>query len=226
MLTSGWSIHFDRGLESLSRHRPAAAVKSLQQALEKCPASHSHDLYKVCFYLGVALQRIGYSQSAIKSWTTCRRLNKRGHTRKMLARYTNCYCMERQGSAEADDWQAFYSIQAARYLMCKNKRTFSTPAERDMIGDLIRDAWAELGRAYELAGKSGCDKMAAFRSVHIVFPSAVFSEPHADGPIISVNFRTKQKVGLGDRCLCGSGLPYFQCCGRTPGKEELFTGVF
>ena len=225
MLTKSWAIHYDSGLGSLAWHRPVDAVKCFQRALELCPPSRSQDLYRVCFYLGIALQRVGYSQSAIKSWISCQRLNKRGHTRKMLSRYTNCYGMEKQESSAADDWQAFYSIQTARYLLGKNKRVFSTLAEQDMICDLIKDAWKALGRGV-LAGKTGCEKMEVFRGVRIVFPSVVIGEPHADGPIISVNFQTQQKVALGDRCPCGSGLPLFQCCARTPGKEELLSGVF
>ena len=183
-------------------------------------------MYRVCFYLGVALRRVGYSQSAIKSWTTCLRLNKRGHTRKLLARFTNCYGMDRQDTTEADDWQAFYSIQAARYLICKNKRTFSTMAEQDMISDLVHDAWERIGESSELIGKTVCEKMTAFRAVRIVFPSIQLSEPRNSGPVISVNFQTKQRVGVGDRCACGSGLPHMLCCGRTPGKEELLSGIF
>ncbi len=180
----------------------------------------------MCFYLGVALHRVGYSQSAIKSWTTCQRLNKRGHSRKMLARYTNCYGMKRQETPLADDWQAFYSIQAARYLLCKNKRTFSTLAEQDMITDLIRDAWMRLEASRALVGRSGYQKIAAFRNVRIVFPNMLLLEPRTDGPVISVNFQTKQRVGLSDRCACGSGLPHIACCGRTPGREELLSGLF
>jgi hypothetical protein len=221
-----WALHFNRGISALSHHRPEEAVKSLQKALEHCPPSRPHDLYRVCFYLGIALRRLGFSQSAIKSWMSCQRLNKRGHTRKMLSRFTNCYGMERQDSSEADDWQAFSSIQTARYLLGKNKRTFATLAEKDMIGDLIRDSWRELLSAGSLTEKSGCEKLELFRGVRIVFPSIVLSEPHAGGPVIAVNFQTKKKVGLSDRCLCGSGLPYILCCGRTPGKEELMSGIF
>ena len=113
----------------------------------------------------MALQRIGFPQSAIKSWISCQRLNKRGPTRKMLSRYTNCYGMERQDSSAADDWQAFSSIQTARYLLGKNKRTFSTVAEQDMIRDLIRDHWMELARLRRTSrGMSGCEKLEAFRA--------------------------------------------------------------
>ena len=117
MLTLSWSLHFDRGVGALSHHRPADAVKSLQRALEIVLPSRPHDLYRVCFYLGIALRGLGFSQSAIKSWMSCQRLNKRGHTRKMLSRFTNCYGMERQDTREADDWQAFLPIQTARYLL-------------------------------------------------------------------------------------------------------------
>ena len=226
MLTSAWARHFDKGLGLLSRHKPMEAVKSLQKALEFCPPSRPQELYRVCFFLGIGLRRLGFSQSAIKSWTSCQRLNKRGPTRKMLSRFTNCYGMERQETTEADDWQAFTSIQTARYLLGKNKRTFSTAAEQDMIGDLIRDSWNALRREHVLDGRSGCEKLEAFRNVHIVFPSVVLAEPHKGAPVIAVNFQTQKKVALTDRCSCGSGLPFILCCGRTPGKEEVLSGIF
>jgi len=226
MPQSTWAPYYGRGLGSLARHRPADAVKSLQTALEECPPSNSRGLYKICLYLGVALQRIGLPESAIKSWISSQRLNKRGPTRKMLARYTNCYGMERQDSTEADDWQAFSSLQTLRYLLGKHKRAFSTLAEHDMIRDLIKDSWKELRDSVDLGSMSGCDKLSMFRSVRIVFPTVVLAEPHLDGPVIAVNFQTKQKVGLNDRCSCGSGMPFMLCCGRTPGKEELLSGSF
>jgi hypothetical protein len=226
MLTSTWSTYYNRGLRSLSRHHPAESVKFLQKALEACPPSRTRDLYHICFYLGVALRRIGYPQSCIKSWVSCQRLNKRGSIRRMISRFTNCYGMDRQISSTADDWQAFSSIQIARYLLSKNRRVFSTLAEQDMIRDLIIDSWKELNRSGTLEGKSGCEKIEAFRGIRIVFPSIVVSEPHLSGPIIGVNFRTKTKIALVDRCSCGSGMPYIVCCGRTPGKEEVLTGHF
>jgi hypothetical protein len=221
-----WEVEYDKGLGALARHKPAEAVRSLQAALEECPPSEPKDLHRICLYLGIALRRAGYPQSAIKSWTSGQRLNKRGHTRKMLARFTNCYGMDPQSTSDADDRQAFSSIQTARYLMCKNKRTFSTLAEHDMIRDLIRDSWEEISDSGALGGKSSCEKMEFFRTYRIVFPSLVLSEPHINGSVISVNFQKKQRVGLNDRCACGSGMPYMLCCGRTPGKEELLTGFF
>ena len=226
MAVARWTVEYDKGLDALARHRPADAVRSLQGALEECPPSRSKDLHQICLYLGIALRRVGYPHSAIKSWTSGQRLNKRGHSRKMLSRFTNCYGMDPQSTSDADDRQAFSSIQIARYLMCKNKRTFSTLAEQDMIRDLILDSWKQLRSTGTLAGKSSCEKMEAFRSIRIVFPSVVLSEPQMNGSVISVNFQKKERVGLSDRCACGSGMPYMLCCGRTPGREELLTGIF
>ena len=33
-------------------------------------------------------------------------------------------------------------------------------------------------------------------------------------------------VGPNDRCVCGSGLPYRLCHGRTPGTDEVLLGKF
>ncbi|HUI72605.1 MAG TPA: hypothetical protein VL354_18940, partial [Spirochaetia bacterium] len=211
MPISSWSMHFDRGLRSLARHQPAQAIHFLQMAMEKCPASRSRELYRICLFLGVALKRMGFCQTAIKSWTSCQRLNKRGHTRKMLARLTNSYGMERRANAQEDDWQAFASIQTARYLAGKNKRTFSTLAEKDMIGDLIYDHWQVLVSSGDLEGKTSCDKLNFFRKVEIVFPGHGLPESRPDPQVIGVNFQTRRKVELGERCMCGSGLPFALC---------------
>jgi len=219
-------MHLDRGLGALARHNPSEAIRSLQKALDGCPPSRSRELYRICFFLGVALRRMGFSQSAIKSWVSCRRLKKRGYTRKMLARFTNGYGMEKQSSEALDDWKAFHAIQISRYLLGKNKGVFSTQAEQDMITDLIKDHWAALQVTGELKADSPCEKMEIFQKTRIVFPTVVITEPLVNGPIIAVNFQTRRKLRLQDRCSCGSGLPFILCCGRTPGNEELLTGSF
>ncbi len=219
-------MDFDRGLGSLARHDVAQAVRSLRKALAACPPSRPHELHRIGFYLGVALRRAGYSQSAIKSWLSCQRLNKRGHIRRMLARFTNGYGMEKQGCEELDDWTAFASLHLSRYLLAKNRHGFATRAERDMVTDLIKDHWRTLGGAGALAGKKSCEKLDIFRKVRIVFPTVLVEPPSLNAPFISVDFRAQRKVSLTDRCSCGSGLPFMHCCGRTPGREELQGGLF
>lgn len=219
-------MDFDRGLGSLARHDTAQAVRSLQKALAACPLSRTHELYRIGFYLGVALRRAGYSQSAIRSWLSCQRLNKRGHARRMLARLTNGYGMEKQACEELDDWSAFASVHLSRYLLAKKRHGFATRAERDMVTDLIRDHWRTLGGSGVLTGKKSCEKLELFRNVPIIFPTVLVEHPGATAPVISVDFRSQRRVNLTDRCSCGSGLRFMHCCGRTPGREELQGGVF
>lgn len=221
-----WASDFDRGLGSLARHQPAQAVRFLQKALAACPPTRAGELYRISFYLGVALRRIGYSQSAIRSWLSCQRLHKRGHIRRILARLTNGYGMEKMPCEELDDWTAFASVHLERYFSAKNRRAFATAAERDMVSDLIRDHWQTLGASGALAGRTSCQKLELFRGVRIVFPTVLADMPMVNTPVISVDFRSSRRVGLSDRCPCGSGLPYIHCCGRIQGREELQSGSF
>ncbi len=222
---ASWSIFFDRGLYLLSRHNPQEAARQLERALQECPASQGSELHRICFFLGVALNRLGHPDTAIKSWMSCLRLKKRGHTRKLLSSFTNSYGMEKQKREELDDWKAFTSVQLTRYLLSKNKRVFSTQAEQDMVLDLIKDYWKSLSRSGALKGKTCAEKQSIFLHARIVFPT-VLAPMYGGERVIPVNFRTQRKVNLLDRCSCGSGLPFNRCCGRTLGCEEVINGLF
>lgn len=226
MHAPSWALDLDRGLGSLARHQPAQAVRFLQKALADCPPTHPRDLYRIGFFLGVALRRVGYSQSAIRSWLSCQRLHKRGHIRRLLSRLTNGYGMEKCSCEQQDDWAAFASVQLLRYLMAKHRRSFATAAERDMVSDLIRDHWRALEGSGALEGRSSSRKLEIFRSVIIVFPTVMTDRPVVGLPVISVDFREQRPVRLDDRCPCGSGRTYLLCCGRIRGREELQTGIF
>jgi hypothetical protein len=219
-----WTMYLDRGLAFLARHDPQEAARLLEKALQECPPSRGSDLYRICFFLGIALRRMGHAETAIKSWVSCQRLRKRGPTRRLLSRLTNAYGMEKQARGELDDWKAFASIQLSRYLMGKNKRTFSTDAEKDMVVDLIRDHWVTLVKSGAIAGLDCPRKHALFTRTEIVFPAIV--APNGHQAVIAVNFQTRKKVGLADRCFCGSGMPFSLCCGRTPGCAEVLSGIF
>ena len=109
--------------------------------------------------------------------------------------------------------------------MSKHSRRFGTDAEQDMIHDLILDYWKALKKSGVKKGKDTAEKMALFQSIKIIFPFLVVPETMSD-TVIPVHFGKKEKIGQGDRCFCGSGLPYCQCCGRTPGQQELINGLF
>jgi hypothetical protein len=220
-----WKLQMDRGLGMLSRHNPLEAVRCLQQALAACPPERCADLHRICFYMGIALRRAGHSQTAIRSWLSCTHLQKRGHSRRMLGRMVNGYGMARQENEGGDDWQAFLAIQLSRYLGTRNKRAFSTAAERDMVSDLIRDCWRGVERSSVLVGKDPCQKRDYFRGMRIVFPTVVLPET-MPGTLVAVDFRTQRRILDSQACICGSGLPYAFCCGRTVSCEELTSGSF
>jgi hypothetical protein len=218
-------MHLDRGMALLARHSPQEAARSLERALQECPTSRSWELHQICFFLGVALNRLGHPETAIKSWVSCQRLRKRGPTRRHLLRFTNSYGMEKQKRDDLDDWRAFASIQLSRYLLYKNKRRFSTRAEQDMVVDLIRDHWKSLVKDGTMTGLSCSEKHALFSRLPVVFPT-VMAPDAVSTPVIAVNFRARKRVGFSDRCFCGSGMPFRLCCGRTPGCEEVLSGLF
>jgi hypothetical protein len=222
---SAWNLHMSRGMSLLSRHKALEAVRSLEQALADCPPDRAADLHRICFYLGIALQQAGHSQTAIRSWLSCAQLKKRGHSRRMLERMVNGYGMARQASEDGDDWQAFLAIQLSRYLSTRRRRAFSTAAERDMVTDLIRDYWRGLERSGVLSGKDSFRKRDYFRGMRIVFPTVVLAETGST-PLLAVDFRTQRRVFDSQSCMCGSGLPYAFCCGRTVSCEELARGSF
>lgn len=220
---SVWKIQMDRGLGMLSRHNPLEAVRSLERALNACPADRSADLHRICFYLGIALRRAGHCQTAIRSWLSCTQLKKRGHSRRMLERMVNGYGMARQTSEGGDDWQAFFAVQVSRYLATRNRRAFSTPAERDMVSDLIFDYWKSVQRSGILVGKDSRQKRDFFSALRMVFPTVVLPEQQP-GTVLTVDFRLQRRIGDQEACPCGSGLPLSLCCGRTVGCEEILSG--
>jgi hypothetical protein len=78
--------------------------------------------------------------------------------------------MPRIGSSELDDWQMFYSIHVNRYLSGKRTEKIGSVAERDMINDLVREAWNSTISGVRLNTMSPKQKLALFRSVEIIFP--------------------------------------------------------
>jgi uncharacterized protein YchJ len=219
-----WKGDFHRGIHALARHDPAAAAMYLSRALKECPVSSRRSLSRLLFYLGVALQRLGLSNSAIRAWIASQRSRKLRRNRELLQRYANPYGMAKQGCDDLDDWQAFYSLQLTRYLRGFNKRTLTSATERSMLQEIIRERWTALKQSGVLEGRSPEEKSVVFRATRIDYPLFYMSDEK--DPVLQVNFETGKKFRPGDRCFCGSGLPFLACCGRTPGEDELSIGIF
>ncbi len=211
--------------QNLARHLPDKALTQFARAVDDCPACKARELANVLFYLGITLKKLGYCNSAIRFWISSYRLNKNKFAGQMIKRFANGYGFTREENHELDDKKAFFSVQLSRYLAKKHNGKFSTQAEADMIIDLLEDTWKRIREYGMLGGKSIEEKRRYFKETKIVFPFLLFTKKLGD-TIINVNFKKGTKVTQNDRCLCGSGLPYCICCGRTPSVEELINGIF
>ena len=219
-----WSVDYHRGMRSLSAHDPSGAILFFARAVQNCPLSRSEELTKTLYYLGIALRRIGYCNSAIRSWVTSLKMKKSKHTRALLQRFCNPYGMAKQECQDQDDWQAFYSIQLMSYLRGFGKQTLSDQGERSMIHDIVREEWRRLKHSGALEGRTPEEKYEIFQKTKIDFPLFYFSR--VNDPVVRVNFVEGRKIKPADPCPCGSGLPYNCCCGRSPGEDELAIGLF
>jgi len=218
-----WTQYLRRGKYFLLRHKPSSALKNFERAMKLCPVSRRRDLSETLYYLGVTFQKLGFKSGSIRSWEAAARIEKRGYSRQMLRRFINGYGMPKQICDEEDDWCAFYSVHLSRYLVACKKNSIMNPAERDMIHDLIWDAFCTLVRSVHLKGKGCGEKLAIFKSVRLSFPVPLVER---EGSVIPVDFREKQVLTSESRCSCASGLPFGQCCGRESGIDELINGLF
>ncbi|QQO09289.1 tetratricopeptide repeat protein [Breznakiella homolactica] len=214
-----WIAPFRRGLRQLSRHNPKKALREFEQAMALCPASEKRELARILFFTGICLERLGQESLALKSWLNARRLIKTKRYSRFLFRFINGYGMRRSGDCRQDDYQAFRSIQARRYLERRGIARFASTPEWDMVRALIDDAWQLLCRSGILKTLNISEKLAIFKRAKLDFPyihpgqgMESYREP------LAVNFRTgaaqPKLIEGGDLCPCGSGLSYQQCCGR------------
>jgi hypothetical protein len=210
-------------MRELSSHRPNQAIASLRQAVDAIPPSCSDELSQALYWLSVALLRLDERPLAIKSLASAQKLRRRGHARRLYLRSVNDYGMPRQANASLDDFYAFTNLQIAYYLGMKSSNHFDSFQEKDAVLRLILDAWKRLSASGQLAGLDACEKLDIFRKMKLHYPSFGLSNPHR--VIVRASFGASNPDTIlkkaSDRCLCGSGLPYGQCCGRVKHLREL-----
>ncbi len=220
------AYYLRRGIRELSIHRPDRAISSLRQAVDSIPPSCSEELSQALYWLSVALIRLDERPMAVKSLASAQKLRRRGYARRLYLRTVNEYGMPKQDSPDLDDFYAFTSIQMAYYLSKKSKGRFDSFQERDTVLRLIMDAWKQLGGTGELDDRDSCEKLDVFRRTKINYPSfglSSTSQLATSRTIVRASFGTAGRTSLraSDRCSCGSGLPYRQCCGRVKHLREL-----
>jgi hypothetical protein len=205
--------YYRRGLRALAGHRPDLALRSFRAAVDACPARSAGELSSYLYWLAVALLRLDRPELALKSLASAQKLRPKGHARAVYLRRTNEYGMCKRATPELDDFYAFYSIQAGRYLARKPSGRFDSNGEKDEITRLIGDAWQTLSRSGALCGLKAANKLSLFMKKSVSYPLfALDSAP--SGTVIGADFRRGRRCKGDDRCSCGSGLSYSRCCGR------------
>lgn len=216
----GWRSPYERGKHQLSHHSPERALRHFENALSACPVSRTKELSKVLFYLGITFQKLGMSSCAVKSWTVSYKLDKNSYAGRLLQRHTNDYGMPKQETLEMDDWRAFYAIHLSKYLAQKKSGKLGTDAEKDMIWDLILDAWKSVKRSFCLENLDYETKLRIFRDTRIVFPAFRVPGQNVGNQPIPVDFFRQKRILSDDTCVCGSGLPFKACCGRIVDQQD------
>ena len=209
-----------KGLRELAMHRPDRAIGTLRLAVEAIPPSCSDDLSHALYWLSVALLRLDKRELAIKSLASAQKLRRRGHARSVYLRNVNEYGMPKQPTPELDDFYAFMNIQLAAYLAKKSRNRFDSNQERELVLKMLLDAWKSLKSGSLLDGHDCGEKLVLFRRLRPSFPNFGLG---AERRVVSrASFGMGQaSAGASSRCVCGSGLPYTQCCGRVSSIGEL-----
>lgn len=223
--------NFREGRRQLARHRPDRALDLFRSAVDDCPASASGRLAERLYWLAVALLQLDRAELALRSLASAQKLRPRGRARRAYELRVNQYGMIRRANPDLDDFYAFYSIHACRFLSSRPGQRFASSWEKDTVTRIIAEAWLGLKRSGRLAGLAAGGRLTLFKAWPVSLPAFMGAgegysglgtpRPGACAEPITVDFRRGRVVGPNDRCPCGSGLPFCQCCGRTRGLREL-----
>jgi hypothetical protein len=215
---------FNYGLRMLRDRSCLKAVRHFRKAVDTCPVERRGELSRYLYWLGIALQRLGKPELALKSVSSSRRLVRRGFSRKLYSRMANGYGMLKRRTSELDDLFAFRSIQIAKYLERKPSRCFSSEIEKAAVEKLVGETWSSVKGKELLEGRSTGQKIELFNGIAIRYPAFFSAEPRAS--VLPGKFGARWEQRPDERCACGSGLPFRQCCGRLACRDEIEYGYF
>ncbi|HOX17086.1 MAG TPA: hypothetical protein PKW82_01405 [Spirochaetales bacterium] len=220
-ISSGPGAGYSSGRRALARHRDLEALRLLRSSVDALPPG-SRFLAKRLYWLGIALLRLGRKDLAVKSLASAQKLAPRGHARSLYGRMVNGYGMAKSTCEDHDDFRAFYSIQASRYL--GDRKAFRDELEREAVSRSLADAWLAIASSGLLEGLDCSGKLKFFRKVDAMLPSAMPDARGEAARVVPVDFRRERRLDPADRCSCGSGLPWRMCCGRTSSPAERTRG--
>ncbi len=161
-----WEQEFDRGKKCLTAKDLRSALKYLHSSIKKCPVEKETELSDLFYHLGVAFGKLGCIIPAIRSWDASVCADKTGPAVSLLK---NMF----PGDRLSNDKSSFFILQLSYYLKNKKSGKIDSPAEGDMIIDLISMYWDEIVDSAILKGKCQSEKILIFNSISIDFP---FSE--------------------------------------------------
>lgn len=208
-----------KGIGELRRHRPDRALEFLRLAVDAGTPENPEQLSKALYWLSIAFMRMDKRDLAVKSLSSAQKLRQRGRARKFYVRNINQYGMPKRQSPEVDDLYAFVNIQFTRYLQGKRSRTFDSMGERDIVLRIVLGGWKDLKARNIIAMDDCAAKLEIFRSTRLPFPG--YSLPARRTGAAKPDFGFPVMADPRGRCVCGSGLPFSQCCGRVRSLREL-----
>ena len=90
-----------------------------------------------------------------------------------------------------------------------------------MVNQIIYEAWEHCSQ--EMKQKSDYSEKVMFcYSCVLIFPYFVAEEES----VIPVDFKAGKLINYKKDCICGSGLPYFECCGSVSWSGKCDIGSF
>ncbi|MBN1241820.1 MAG: tetratricopeptide repeat protein [Spirochaetales bacterium] len=208
---------YSNGRRALALHRDLEALRLLRAAVDELGPG-DRLLSQRLYWLGIALLRLGRRDLAVKSLASAQKLAPRGHARSLYGRLVNGYGMAKSSCEDHDDFRAFYSVQAERYL--GGRTAFRDEIEREAVSHALAGAWIGIVASGLLDDLDCAGKLQLYRKIDAGIPSVLAETRDSRAHVIPVDFRRDRRIGPADRCSCGSGLPWRLCCGRTVSPSE------
>ncbi len=219
-----WKKELRKGQIYLSNQDLHKALKCFEAAVTNCPVSLQNDLDKSLFYLGITFSKLGRKESALRCWHIARKLKKNGLSKKMIERHSNLYGMAESQNPSEEDKAAFFGIQIEKYLKKKQVKRFCSDAEKDVVNEIITDYWSKILSKGILDQLSLDRKLSFFRNQVLIFPFSNISSFYEQTIVLFTDFQSGERISMSDKCSCGSGYLFSQCCGRIKTIEELEFG--
>ncbi len=170
MNPAAYERHYRAGQRFLRLHQTERAIRAFTACVDCAEEAPASERARSLYWLGISLYRAGQRSLAVRCWQQARCLSARLPVRRIHERLVNEYGMPRCACTELDDWQAFRSIQLARFLEARPSGRFTSRAERDAVEGLLLTAYKPLALSRRLERMSTDAKRALFSAANPLAP--------------------------------------------------------